>query len=82
MDQREEGRGHQGELHHRRGPGDRHHRGLALGRADHRHNPLDQREQESEDEREMADLGDHSPASEGPRHRPDFFSASATSFGM
>ena len=82
MDEREECGGHQAELEQRRGLRHRHHRRVAPGRADHRHRPLDQGQQEGEDEREMADLGDHPPASGAPRHRPDSFSASATSLGM
>ena len=82
VDEREEGGGHQAELEQRRRLCDRHHRRIASGRADHRHRPLDQGQQEGEDEREMADFGDHSAPSGAPRHLPDSFSASATSLGM
>ena len=51
----------------------------ALG-APQRHDELEERHGQREDQREMADLGDHWPSPS--RHTPFSFKRSATSFGM
>ena len=70
------------ELGHGRGFGERHEPAVIARRAQHRQGHLQERDDEGESEREMAELGDHWLCPASGRHSPAFFRAAATSGGM
>ena len=72
------------ELRRHRGPGQRHPGRVVPLCADQRHQALDDRQREGQDQGVMTDLGDHgaAPFSSAPCQMPASLSASATSLGM
>ena len=82
MHEREEREPDQDELRQRARARQVHPAPVSARRTDERHAALDERDHEGEDEREMAEFGNHCAAAPPPRHWPDFLSASTTSGGM